>query len=484
MSTLRRFRHQSSAALTQESDAALENPPGIGLTRRQLLGGVLSSSAVSLLVTLTHPVRVMADAVGSSPYNAEEILWLTGVAPDGRWVLRGFNPSGQNSGVIDGLASRPIRSQDRSVLMVLQTPDSAPVLVQTFDAANGALKATIRGGQVVVGPPAQSRSLTAAVSSDGTLAAVLHQTFSQTVTGETEKDAPNRRRTLVPTGPWRTFQAIELLDLRSASSMGSVRLDSPTGTLPQGELQWVDQTLAVYGLWGPPLQRPGGGATRDEFRQTMTTIVVQDQRPNIKASGRSGSSGHNLGDAGRVVGSAAGCSMRFAQDTVLQFDNSNDATTASSLEVIPTDIPGTARPFLTSVADAGDNRVLICNAGRQYAALVDALHSRVIASTRLSTSSEATRVAMDGQGVAVDELLGRVYVADCSGVKGGIWVHDLNSLRVIDHWLSSTAFDLIWASRTGSLFARPANSDALMIFDADGRNTASIQVDSFLSSAP
>lgn len=463
-----------------------DNRPGTGLTRRQLLQGVAQAGALSTLVTLASPAAAHAapeagTATRAQPQVADagDVFWLAGVDAQRRWFMEGVDGAGRVVGHVTGLSNQPMRSPTRDSLFAVEVSDRGgqrQSQLRRFSALDGSLAQTILGPVFTVGPAGALSTVTAAISSDGHHLALLHTLTAQTVTGRVQKPASKDEPTVwMSVGPWRIWRAVELFDLVQGTGSGAVALDAPDGTMDAGEVAVLDDRVAVYGLWDAPT-RPGEGksaaaAARLGIRTTLTVLAIEGGRLRPSSSARDGQAGHDLGREGRVLfpGSRGRSLVRMTDVDVLEFHDLDRATTSARLRVFA-DADQPAKPYPTTALRFGTGRVVLVNAARRAAALVDLASPAVLVNREIRTwPKQQAGYSPFGQGVAIDERADRLYVADTSQVRGGIWVLRLSTLETVDRWLSSTSFDLVWAAEAShEVFAEASGSNLVMVFDGEG----------------
>jgi hypothetical protein len=469
--------------------------PGTGLTRRQLLQGVAQAGALSTLVTLASPAAAHAapevgTATSAQPEaaTASDVLWLAGVGSEQQWFMEGVDGTGRMVGRVTGLLNEPIRSPTRESLFAVNVSDRAgqrQTQLRRYSALDGSLTQTILGPSFATGLAGALSTVTAAISSDEKRLAVLHTLTAQTVTDRVQKPAGKGEPTVwISVGPWRVWRAVEVFDLLGGAGSEAAVLDSPDGTLSAGEVAVLGDRVAVYGLWDAPTppgaDKSAAAAAAAGIRTTLTLLVIEGSQLRPSSAARDGQAGHDLGREGRVLfpGSRGRSLVRMTDVNILEFHDLDRATTSARLRVFA-DADQPARPYPTTALRFGTGRVVLVNAARRAAALVDLAGPAVLVNREIRTwPKQQAGYSPFGQGVAIDEPADRLYVADTSQVRGGIWVLRLSTLETVDRWLSSTSFDLVWAAESShEVFAKASGSNLVMVFDGEGAVHGVAEVD-------
>jgi hypothetical protein len=417
---------------------------GTEVSRRQLLRGVAGSAAISLLVTVP-PTRAFAAASGTSTatYPASDILWLFGTSnTDDGYIAQAVAPDATQVTRLKGLAYTVGRSADGQHIVSACAGADAPTEVQVFDAASGALAGHFNGGFKW---PADPDLLLSVDRTTGSLA-LVGTAFVSTPTGRVAiKEAPAGGTREVAVLSWKAYQGIEVFDLTGA------RLSS---VAPQ-EVELGNSLQLAHAGGGLLLIQHGPRQTqvRSAAAATPTKASTWDAGGHTKLK--------HIDDAGRTY------LLTDAGDLLIWAKNGARTVAPLALHSVEKQM---ARPYPATVLNTSPDTVAVVDASRQFLATVDAGTGRVIARRTLLTSTVFVKAAdTSGAAAAVDQARRRIYVLDRSGVAGGVWVHDADTLDVIDRWHSDVMFRLVWvAPSTGTVYLQ-ANEGPVAVHDAGGR---------------
>jgi hypothetical protein len=433
MKLVNRHPHESGQA-TPELD---------GVSRRQLLRGVAGSAAVGLLITL--PVEAQAHAsLSAAPATAGDFLWLFGCENrvEG-YRAEVISPAGARVATVAELAHAITRTNDGRHVVDAAAAAGEPSRVRAFDATTGAVVAQLRGGFAWPAEP----DLMIAPGQAPSQVAVVGTCMVPTPDGRTlHKQAPQGGTESFPSMTWRTYRAVEVFDVASGALVTTAApAEIDTGSTAQvahlgNQLLVLEHGPATTQLLAAPASNP------HDVTRTST-----GGHARLAATDRSGRA-YLLTDTGQLAIWSGSSIRTVAKLGLHSLDNR------------------TAHPFATSVVPTSGATVAVVDANKRYLASVDAVSGKVLAQRSLSTSDTlAPTTNRSGTGVAADVTRRRIYVADTSGVSGGVWVHDANTLEVLDRLHSDVAFGLVWvAPESGTVYLQSLEGP-VAVHEAGGR---------------
>jgi len=476
-----RFRALRRRSADRDTPARPTDIPTI--TRRQLIGGVASVAGVSLLVTQTgqtaQALGLVASSQGTSggatvsPSTVSgNVSWFAGVNPtDGLWHLLSLDTQGVRRSNVLGSGLPPLVNTARESVLLLGLTQQGALRSLTVDEqlADGTSRRVARLDETVVADPSTVWTVTPALAPDGVhLGLAFLGTVVTPVPLRPEKSASGSSP-LQAAGPSITYRGLQLLAIDSGAASPYFPLEPKAGLINGPGIALTSTTVALYTRAVSPLPSSSGSLTVD-FLATASYNGTAVAAPTEVLAGPFSES--------RVIGAdGLGHVLRITGDDAVEVDDLTSATVVSRVTPFPDSLPFAARPVSTSVLPLGGNRLALVNVGRRVAAVLDTSspQSVVVASLNVAGQGQADPTA----GVAAaDVQLARLYIPDPSGIRGGIWVLDLNTLSVVDRWLSSTSFDFVAVDPASHcVFAKASNSTVLFVFNSDGSTAGVTQVD-------
>jgi hypothetical protein len=430
-------------------------------TRRQLLYGVAGAGIVSVLVPTigwTEAAAAQTDASSSTstrPWTFwissfdGETLSLTGLQPNGGVIATGLNvpiitqrsPSGSIliSADIAGDASSSAHR------LVMRSAYDGTILRQILGKTDA-----VAAGNKVVG-----HELALAISADGEYAAVLDTAWS--TAGQRKalklgpKAVPGREELVVDLS---SATSIEVFDLAGAVPVGHQLLTS--GALSQN-CGFAGQS--VLATWTEP-----GPAQEVKVLSQSARSVGSAPMHSVSAAGMTPATGLQQSRSGLWAQSVGFDTIQFV----------NSSLKAGQVRVFPADW-GAAKPYPTRLIGIGDSGLLVVNCGIPAAAIVQGNDAHVASAALLANQAGNPRLSMGQWSADASET--HLYVADSSPRQGGVWVYELPSLRLVDRWLSSTAFAAVSCSPDGStIFAIARERPLVFSITPEGRTVAATEL--------
>jgi hypothetical protein len=455
------------------SDVSTPSPTRI--SRRQMLKGVGSGGALAVLVTLTELPRRAFAGIESLDVPAaaepERIPWvLVPRAPAAGWSLQpAVSLGGTNqSRIADFLPLCPSGGPTIFSFRAVRSDEGYAVSVDAWSALDGSLDRSYQGRPIR--PPLSNplHLVHCGLSSDNRHLAVLHLFASQQVERHalktTIRGGPPSQ---VAVGPWQTWRAVELFDLARGASIAFTELPTSSEALFTGDLLFAGDSIAVYGL------DRGHQCTLARLDASSLTLVE---------SAKNGTPGHILPPFGVVnrrpmFAVGPGHVARLGYGSTIDFLDLQALTLTKTVSYFGSEERIPAKPFPTVALPFGRENVALVNAAMGQVAVVDLRAMAVTAQQEIRTGRpKGMRSPLAGQGAAVSHDGRHLYVADASGVRGGIWVLGLPNLDVEDRWLSTTSFDGLWVGPTGVVWAAPSEASVLLSFNEAGSVQAAVEV--------
>ena len=426
--------------IIRRSESTAGSEP-LGVSRRALLRGVTGSAAVSLLVQL--PVTRASATPKPAAGPTGDILWLFGVEKaDQGYAAHAIRPDGTAMASLRNLPHATARSSDGTQLATARATDGATTTLDVYSAATGSLTATLRGRTTWPTEP----DLLLVPSAIGARMAVVGTCFQSTELARTvAKQSPHGGVEQVPVRSFTAHRAVEIFDLGTGRLLSHTALaEVPLGSTCDAALD--DLGVRVF--------EHGPAATRVHSYPTDLSSARTEQLDHHAIPSHIDRSG---GAYYLTTDSRLGLIDRTGKQTTI-------ALRRNSYERI------TAKPFGASVLSSSPSTVVIVDAGRRYLACVDTHANRVLREQSLSTAGYfAAGSELSIEADAIDVVRRRVYVPDRSGVAGGVWVHDAESLQVLDRWHSDVAFRLAWVAPGSGVVYLHSVDGPVAVHDSDGK---------------
>jgi DNA-binding beta-propeller fold protein YncE len=396
---------------------------------------------VSLLVQL--PVTRASATPKPAAGPTGDILWLFGVEKaDQGYAAHAVRPDGTAMASLRNLPHATARSSDGTQLATARAADGATTTLDVYSAATGKLTATLRGRTAWPTEP----DLVLVPSATGARMVVVGTCFQSTqLAGTVAKQSPHGGVEQVPVHSFTAHRAVEIFDLGTGRLLSHTGLtEVPLGSTCDAALD--DQGVRVF--------EHGPAVTRVHSYPTDLSSVRTEQLDHHAAVSHIDRSG---GAYYLTTDSRLGLIDRTGKQATISLRR-------NSYERI------TAKPFRASVLSASPSTVVIVDAGRRYIACVDTHANRVLREQSLSTAgyfAPGTELLIDAD--AIDAVRRRIYVPDRSGVAGGVWVHDAESLQVLDRWHSDVAFRLAWVAPSSGVVYLHSVDGPVAVHDSDGK---------------
>lgn len=416
-------------------------PEPSGVSRRALLRGVTGSAAVSLLVQLpaTHASATPKPTAGPTG----DILWLFGVEKaDQGYAAHAIRPDGTAMASLRNLPHATARSSDGTLLVTAHAADRTTTTLDVYSAATGKLTATLRGRTSWPTEP----DLLLVPSASGARMAVVGTCFQSTELATTvTKQSPHGGVEQVPAHSYTAHRAVEIFDLGTGRLVSSTALTKvPLGSSCDAALD--EQGVRIF--------EHGPTATSvHSYPANLSSVRVEQLDHHAVPShvDRSGGAYYLTSDSrlGRI-------DRTGKQSTIALRRNSYQRVTA--------------KPFAASVLSSSPSTVVLVDAGRRYIASIDTQANRVLREQSLSTAgyvAPGSELSIDAD--AIDSARRRIYVPDRSGVAGGVWVHDADTLQVLDRWHSDVAFRLAWVAPSSGVVYLHSVDGPVAVHDSDGK---------------
>ncbi len=383
------------------------------------------------------------DAAGdAAAYPGTDVLWLFGGSDteDG-YFAQALAPDATQVTRIGGLHHAIGRSADGQYIVDATAVAGGHTQVTVYAAATGLVHKSFTGPFAW---PAEPDLLLSVDPSDGSIA-VVGTAFASTPTGKTvTKQRPDGTLGQVASLTWAAHQGTEVFDLTGAQLSSVAPQAVPLGTSLELAHTGGKVLLLQHGAQGTSVSSAGSRSVNKASTWTPNGHV------HLK----------HVDPAGRAY------LLTQAGDLLIQQRSGTRTTAAIGLHSVTKQ---TARPYPSTVLSTGPDTVAVVDASRQYLATVDANSGKLVAKRTLRTSTLFTGAADSlGAPAAVDQTRRRIYVLDKSGITGGVWVHDADTLDVLDRWHSDAMFRLVWvAPSTGTVYLQ-ANEGPVAVHDVDG----------------
>ncbi len=453
------------------------NPSGpadsLTTTRRQLLRGAGGVGIASLIVPTIGWHEATAQAAqpasgavsGSRPWT----FWVSSLTGE-ELSLTGLR---ENGSIVAARLPVPLttqRSPDGAALISADLAEEGGFHVHRLvvrSAADGKVLHRIHGksGAVTAGAAVVGHELALSVSADGAYAAVLDTVWRVTgqrpiaakASASSKSSAGSDRITGEPTelvDELGSATSIEVFSLGSRSAIGHHALT--TGALSQTCGFAGHSVLATW-------TEPGPDQTIRLLSQPAQSFGSAPMHP-VHAKGMVPASGLQQSHSKLWVQSAGFNAVQFV----------NSGLQAGHVAVFPQEW-GAAKPFPTKLIGLPDGNLLMVNCGIPAAAIIDGTSAQVRSATMLASQPGNPRLAL-GEWTATATAT-RLYVADSSARQGGIWVYELPELKLVDRWLSGTAFAAVSAAPDGSaIFAIAREHPLVLSLTPDGTTVAATEL--------
>lgn len=430
----------------RSSEARPVSPPPTegGLTRRQLLGGVVGSAALGVLATFPDPLAHADGAPAPAKVPARDVLWLHGTqngVPG--YSLQAITPGGSQVAQMTGMAHAVTHTADGQLVVEAVAVKGQRMLLRVFDAGNAKLLRQVAGS--FVWPEEAAVQVAAGASTSHVVVVGDYMVVTPNGTSYT-KEGPTGKPETRPGVDYTAYRGIEVIDVTTAEVISSQA----------------------------PRQVPFGSSI--ELVNSGSSFTIVDQGPDQtvfssathKAATKANS--HGLGYHAHLAHvDSSGNAFLFDDDGNLLIRDPNRITATVPLKLHEIR-QLTARPFAPTVVDIGPASVVVVDASRQYAAIVDTAQGTIRTTRKLSTSNTfVAEINHSAPGVCADLTRSRLYIADPSGTEGGVWVHDAQTLQVLDRWHSDTAFGLVWVGPANGAVYAQSTAGPVAIHDANGR---------------
>lgn len=442
LSRVFRSRGNREAMSRPQGDADLP----MGISRRQVIQGVSAAAAMSALITVPAAPALASNSslltpslTPKSTFVAEDVLWLHGsIASGGGYALQAIAPDASGVDAEARVAHAVTRSRDGQLIIEADFVDGATQL-RVFNAASGRLLSTGKGA---IAWPAEP-DLAVATDSANQSVCVIGTCLISSPGPSLEKIGPDGGKTSVVSQSWQRVQGVESFDVNATLIDHSEPQMVPLGA--SSEFACVEgQALIVD-------HRDDG--TFITARANKTRGPQTSSHPKVQANLA------HVDNAGRA------CLITSDSNLLVRYPSGAERTVALGMD----SGDRRAKPFAPSVESASKDAVIIVDQSRQYLASVDITSGQLMAERVLSTHpSVGSGHNPMGQSLAVDVIRRRVYILDQSGVTGGVWIYDADTLSVIDRWHSSLAFGLVWVSpQVGCVFLQTLEGP-VAVHDASG----------------
>jgi len=400
----------------------------VGLSRRQVIRGVSGAAATSLLVNV--PTRETQARVTLPPgFAIEDTLWLVGAVPGEGYVAQAIGPDASDAGAIRGIHHAVARSVDGRSIFDVSATAQGRTLLRVYSADSRKISSRIEGAFEWPAEP----DLDISVSASGTSVLVTGICYVGRSPKYVVKHAPGAPRQAITSMTWQALAATEVFDMNTGR-VGSFA--------DPAEVQLGAQIRGAH-LSDEIIELTNGHAGSRISSSPATSVASRVSRTRSD-------------DLQLVHVSPAGHAFFLTSGHDLMIRQPGGRMAEARLPLDVRDVR--AKPYPVSVVNTSATTVAVVDASRQFLATVDATTGGVSAVRRLSTAPVAASGGNPvGAAVAVDRQRRRLYVLDKSGVSGGVWIHDADTLEVLDRWYSSVPFGLVWvAPASGVVFLQTA----------------------------
>lgn len=404
---------------------------GPEVSRRQLLAGVASAGAMSILVAFGPETDSRAAEKNS---NSTVSFWVAGIDPaDGVWRLGGLDATGNE--VVNILACElpptPIPGQGIALINVIQGVGRPTLAIGMLHEINGIRSTWLSMPFVNQYDASTLWTAHLSVSSDQSQVAILLVGRKRTPIGVVNKvGSDGTSRTITATS--RTiYRTVVLLDSATGAVLSNQDLPPLLNCIGCPQVVHAGSSVIVYSNLASD-----SGATKNPallFEMEVTRFTILEKRLGGLTTSR------QPGPIGRIIAvNASDQVVRLTGDDTLIFDSAITGLAMTTLAPFDKWELRSAKPSPTQVLGIDPNspgKLLVISTNRLAMALLD-IDSGVAKLGSLNISPQGGQELRPSINLAT----GTLYVPDASGFTGGIWVHDLSNLSVKDRWMSTTGF--------------------------------------------
>ncbi len=380
-----------------------------------------------------------------------DILWMFGTLATGEgYCAQGIRPDGSQVATLHGLPHAVCRTTDGTSIVTATAAAGTPTQVTIHDATTGAVSHQFHGSFTWPEEP----DLTLSVDRRSGAYAVAGTMLVSSPTGHyADKMAPGGGTRRVPITSWAAYEGLETFAPSGSHLDSAAPSKAELGFSTQIAHSGSNVILIQHGPTGTRIKSGQGSALH---RMTTWEAGEPAQLVHVDTQGRAYLM-RDSGDLGIWTGPNHATLARLGLNSFQS---------------------GTARPYPVSVISTAANTVAVVDASRQYLSIVDPTTGEVIRRRTLSTSTRFQSPADTvGQAAAVDLSRRRLYVLDRSGVAGGLWVHDADTLEVIDRWHSDAMFRLVWVAQTSGTVFLQTNDGPVAVHGVDGSVVSYVESD-------
>lgn len=437
-----------------------QSPLGPEVSRRQLLAGVASAGAISILIAFGPETDSRATEKKS---NSNVSFWVAGIDPaDGVWRLGGLDATGNEAVNVLACELPPtlVPGQGIALVNVVQRIRRPILAIDMLNVLDGTRANWL--AMPFVSEYDESTLWTAhlSVSTDQTQVAILLVGRKRTPIGTVNKvGSDGTSRTITATS--RTiYRTVVLVDSATGAILSSRELPPLMNCIGCPQVVHAGSSVIVYSNLASD-----SGVTKNPallFEMEVARFTILKERLGGLTNSK------QPGPIGRIIGvNASDQVVRLASDDVLIFDNAITGLAMSTLAPFDKWELRSAKPSPTQVLGIdpkSPGKLLVISTNRLAMALLD-IDSGVAKLGSLNISPQG------GQELrpSINMATGTLYVPDASGFTGGIWVHDLSDLSVKDRWMSTTGFRFTAVdAQSGNVLASTIDGTSLLVMSPTG----------------
>lgn len=403
------------------SSRLLAGPTEHDLTRRVLIQGVSASAGMSVLFSIGSEKAHAAEG------NPADSCWLVGNLEPGVRGILGIGPSGDVIARVSIGTASVTRSGNGDAIVVSTRDSSGSTVYSTYDAMTGKASKPVTGRGLWAAEPA-----TVTAPAVGTPMVVAHHSLlTAHLTGRTAtKHRLDGRKEIVEMKNWTEETQVEVFD----AAAQKVVYSSP-------------QTAVELGFKYEVLSSQGTVLEARSHMDGLDLALFTLQNPSERRE-------FSISYPGRLLFADNHGQFFIDHPHGLTIVNADGSATRTDIDTTSLH-RATARPFLPSVAAVTPSTTAYADQSCRYVALIENSSGKILASTLLPIGSPFSTPGPGGHGVAADPNGERIFVTDPSGVSGGIWVLDSQSLQVMDRWHSDMQFETLHVAPTaGTVFSQ------------------------------
>jgi hypothetical protein len=479
-------KHGASDVEVERAKQGAAQAQGIG--RREFLqrAGTIAAGA-SLLASGGSLLGQARQARAGTAPDGADAAWCLGSTASSERHLVGFDAQGVALGDLDATEKLILRSADGRSLHLIWSDVSgatATTVVNTYDAASGLSTGSATGSPVDLGFSGGSDAVWPAVSNDGTMLAVFHQTTRVTSPNQTQVSKVLRHGSAVVGSLYDTVldESLELFDLTRGASVGLAQMPSFPGYFRGAQVLFTPDGSQVHVL------KEDDSREQPQVFSSFATFDVAGGSPALTSSvpGYEGPNQlpplSNLLSPYAWVMPSGGVIARVASLGLVQLIDTA-SNTVTQVDIRPAQRRG-AKAFSLAAACAGDGSALYV--ADSYAGIVQRVSASgagVLSSYRTSTRAGAAApvtAAPSAQTLALSPDGTTLYFVDC--INGGLAVLDASTLALQSALLTGLPLRAVWAAPDGTdVFVQSADGRTVYVSDHGAQITATVQSSALLS---